>query len=304
VIEFAGRVPIAVREPTNAPHNLYAEFAAQSGITGWLGWAVVVFGFLAVAALGIIVRPRSADRVLLAGVCAAIIAWSAASIGLHMAYFRTFGVVLALAAGLAPAWPVPVEVARRLFRYAAVWLVAGFLGLSTFWLYLAANSPPAITATQRVTLLPVGPIDGWYSYALDIRSRVELLPTFAIIMGDQVSPVDVVADPVRGLLTFTATADRADEARDEIQLAIAQADSTLHSSIGYQQYSLQTVGSMSTAASHKWSPLVVFVALVVGAGTALVTGLALSWTARSRSGDHPPDRPLKQEVASACPANP
>jgi len=304
VIEFAGRVPIAVREPTNAPHNLYVEFAAQSGFTGLLGWAAVILGFLTVAVLGIIVRPRSADRVLLAGVCAAIIAWSAASIGLHMAYFRTLGVVLALAGGLAPAWPVPVEAARRLFRYAAVWLVAGFLGLSTFWLCLSANSSPAVTATQRVTLLPVGPIDGWYSYALDIRSRVELLPTFAIMMGDQVSPVDVVADPVRGLLTFTATADRVDKARDEIQLAVAQAETILHSSIGYQQYSLQTVGSMSTAASHKRSSLVVFVALAVGAGTALVTGLALSWTARSRRGDHPPDRPLKQELASSCPTNP
>ncbi len=299
VIEFAGRVPIAVREPTNAPHNLYAEFAAESGITGLLGWAVVILGFLTVAALGIVARSGSRDRVLVAAVCAAIVAWSAASIGLHMAYFRTFGVVLALAGGLAPAWPVAAEAVGRFLRGVAIWLVAALLGFFAFWFYLSANSSPAVTATQRVTLLPVGPIDGWYSYALDIRSRIELLPTFAIMLQDPGSPVDIAADPVRGVLSFTTTADTVDNARDQIQLAVAHAETALHTSIGYQQYSLQTVGSMGIGASHERLPLVPVVAGGIGVGAALVAGLLLTRVVARRRVDSPPGRPSVQELVSA-----
>ncbi|WP_235892485.1 O-antigen ligase family protein [Mycolicibacterium hodleri] len=275
VTEFAGRVSIAVLEPTNAPHNLYIEFAAESGVMGLLGWAVVVVGFITAVLLGIVANPRSHERVLLAAVCAAIVAWSIASIGLHMAYFRTLGVVLALAGGIAPALPVPVAAIRKLLQGAVVWLVAGAFGVALSLAYLAATATPAVTATQRMTLLPVGPTDGFYSYALDIRSRVEVLPTFATMFRDPKTPVDVTADPVRGLLTFTTTAVDADSARDEIQLAVARADSTLHSGIGYQQYSLQPVSSMGIEPTNVRSPQALFIAIGIGIGGALTLALVL-----------------------------
>ncbi len=301
VINFAGRVPIAVREPTNAPHNLYAEVAGESGVFGLAGLAVLILGFLTVVVLRILTQLRSSDRVLAAAVCAGIVAWSIASIALHMAYFRTFGIVLALAGGLAPAWPLSVEaldVVRRFLRSVAVWLVAGILGFSVFWLYLSAISSPAVTATQRVTLVPVGPIDGWYSYALDVRSRVELLPTFVLIMDDPGSPVSITADPARGVLTFTATADTADNARDEIQLAATQAETALHSSIGYRQYSLQAVGGMQIEPSQQRSAIAPIAAGGGGAGTALVAGLVLSRVMSRRRMDVPHGLPSTQELVS------
>lgn len=299
VTEFAGRVSIAVREPTNAPHNLYVEFAAQSGVMGLLGWGAVVLGFLTAIVLGIAANPRSRDRVLMAAVCAAIVAWSVASIGLHMAYFRTFGVVLALAGGITPAWPVPAEAIRRLVRAAGVWLVAGLIGAAASVAILAATATPAVEATQLMTLLPVGPTDGNYSYALDIRSRVEFLPTFAAMLDDARTEVEVTADPVRGLLTFTTTADDADVARDRIQLAIAQADSELHSAIGYQQYSLRSVSSMQLEPVKVHEPMAPFAASGLGAVTALAVALVAFRSTPRRSAPVPALAVPRREVTSA-----
>ena len=48
-----------------------------------------------------------------------------------------------------------------------------------------------------MTLVPVGQVNGWYAYAMDIRSRIEMLPTVALLMDDEHSPVRITADPVR-----------------------------------------------------------------------------------------------------------
>ena len=295
VINFAGRVSLAVREPTNAPHNLYAELAAESGVTGLLGWALLVMGFLIMAGLGTVAR--SHERVLGAAVCAAIVAWLVASIGLHLAYFRTFGVLLAFAGALAPAWPIPVQAVRRAVRAVAVWSVAGSVGLSAAWLYFVFNSAPAVTANQRVTLLPSGPVDGFYAYALDIRSRIELLPTFAVLLADPTSPVELTADPVRGVAMFSVTARDAETARDKIQAAVAHAEAELHSSIGYQQYVLAPVGSMRVAQSRSHSPLVPVVAAGIAGASTVVVGLLLFQVIPSRRASYP-EVAVKPELAS------
>lgn len=298
VANFAGRVPTATRNPTGAPHNMYFEFAGETGIVGLLGLAVLLLGFLTVVVLRIVAEPRSSDRVLAAAVCAAIIAYSVASIALHMAYFRAFGVVLALAGGLAPALPLSVDVVPRFLRGVVAWMLAGILGFFAFWLCLWASSSPAVTATQRVTLIPEGPIAGYYAYALDIRSRVEFLPTFANILHDPGLPVSVTADPVRGVLTFTTTADTADNARDQIQRAAAHAGTALHTSIGYQQYSLRTVGDMQISPAQKRSQFALSVAGGVGVGTALMAGLALPRVLAKRRKDVQPARPPNRDLAS------
>ncbi|MGD9622060.1 MAG: O-antigen ligase family protein [Mycolicibacterium sp.] len=297
VINFAGRVPVAVRVPVGATHNLYAELAAESGIYGLLGWAVMILGFLTVVALGIVERPDSRERVLAAAAIAAIVAWSFASIALHLSYFRTFGVVLALSAAISP-WPVSGMAVRTFLRGVGVWFAAAVLGAAAFWVTLSALSSPAVTATQRMTLMPVGPKGGWYAYALDIRSRASMLPTFATFMTDPQSPVSIEADPVRGVLTFTTTADSADHARDAIQLAAAHADSAFTATIGYQQYSLQAVGSMRIVPAHERAPLATWRAGGVGAGTVLVAGLVLSRIVAKRRAQHQPGRHSRDELAS------
>lgn len=296
VINFAGRVPTAAREPTDAPHNLYAELAAESGWIGLLGWAVVILGFSAAVLLGISANPRSRERILAAAVFAAIVAWSAASIGLQMAYFRTLGVVLALAGGLAPMWPVPTEGIRRLIRGALVWCGAGLFGFAAFWMYLSANSSAAVTVRQSTTLTPVGPIYGSYAYALDIRSRIEFLPTFAVMLEEPRSPVSVVADPVRGILTFTTAADDLERGRNDIQQAIAMAETKLHSAIGYNTYYMETVGSMRVLSSPQRSPSDRIIASGVGVATALVAGGLLRAAIRRRGANF--DRPTIREATS------
>ena len=63
-------------------------------------------------------------------------------------------------------------------------------------------------------------------------------------MQHERSPVNIDADPVRGLFTFTAKAETALQARDDVQLAVARAENRLTQSLGYQQYHLEAVGSM------------------------------------------------------------
>ncbi len=287
VFNFAGRVATAQLEAPDGAHNTYLSLAAESGLLGITGWVVMVVGFLAVLALRNTALPRSSDRVLVAALIAAIIGWSVSSAWLHLAYFRTFAVVLAMVAAVAPAWPMPAEVLRKFWRAAGVWLMAGIVGFAVFWAYLAATGLPKVQAVQRATLTPAIPTDGWYAYALDIRSRMELLPTFAVVLREEKSPVSIDADSVRGLLVFTAEADTAAQARDELQVAVAQAGNRLSDSVGFNQYVLQGIGSMQLTRVRDRSTVIAGIGLGVAAG--LVTGLTLSSvTARRRRPEAPP----------------
>jgi O-antigen ligase len=280
VINFAGRVPIAVKEPTNAPHNLYAEFAAESGVNGLLGWTILMAGLLTVCILSIVAHPKSRDRVLAAAVCAGLIAWSAASVGLHLTYFRTLGVVFALVAGVAPEWPVTAETFRTFRRGLAIWVTSVAMGALVGGLCLVAGSSPAYTATQRVIMVPVGYPDGDYAYALDIRSRLAFLPTFSTMMTDPDSPVVVTPDPVRGVLEFQVTEPTADGARDRVQSAIEFGESRMHASIGYQQYLLEAAGSMTIESETDRPTLVILLAAAAGGGVAIGGGMV--WSRLSR----------------------
>ncbi len=296
VIDYAGKVPTAVLKPALAPHNLYAELAATAGVNGMVGWAIMILGFVGITVLGIVVHPASRDRVLAAAVCASIFAWSAASIGLHLAYFRTFGVILAMVAVMAPPYPVPSAAIRTLCHSVGVWCAAAVVGAAAMWVTFAATSVPAYSASQRVTLVPVGSRDGWFAYALDVRSRMELLPTFSLLLADPASTTDVTADPVRGLLTFEATADSWNSARDQVQLAVGHAESALHSSIGYQQYSLQTVGSMDIVPVDDRSTLAALASAGIGSIVTVVVGIMLPRMLAKRRRNRPPNPSRVQEM--------
>jgi hypothetical protein len=176
--------------------------------------------------------------------------------------------------------------------------VAGLLGFVAFWIFLSANSSAAVTARQPMTLVLVAPANDSDAYALDVRSRIEFLPTFATMLEEPSSPVDVIADPVRGILIFTSTTDNVERARDDIQLAVAQAETKLHAAIGYDQYAFETVGSMRVAASQRRSPSDLIIAFGVGVGTALVAGAGLLRAAARRRIADLDDRPATREVAS------
>lgn len=275
VFEFAGRVPTAVRQPAEAPHNIYFELAAESGMLGLLGWTVLIAGFLTVLGLRITTAPRSPDRVLAAAVFGAIIAWSVASFALHLAYFRTFGLILALAGGLAPAWPVPARAMRRYLDGVVACVLAAIIGAGVFAATWAVGASRAVAVTQHTTLTPVGQIDGWYAYALDIRSRVELLPTMARLLQERGSSVEVQPDPVRGLLDFTATGATEAEAKDRLRAAIVRAGALLGTSIGYNDYLLEAVGTTRIESQVSATGRNLALAAVAGSGAALISGLIL-----------------------------
>lgn len=298
VIEFAGRVPLAVRDPAYAAHNIYLSLAAESGLFGLFGWTVMVLGFLAILLLRLSAQRRFPDRVLVAALIAAMIGWSVSSIGLHMSYFRTFAVVLAVVAAVAPAWPVPPDVLRAFRRTVGVWLVATAAGVGIAWAMIAANSPERLRAMQRMTVVPAKPIDGWFAYALDIRSRIEMLPTLGLLMHDDRSPVNIDADTVRGLLTFTVKAETALQARDEVQLGVAWAENRLTESLGYQQYHLEAVGSMQIEPIRDRSTGTV----AAGVGAGVLGGLLIGLTvARSSARRHDKNRSLPGSISTEDP---
>jgi hypothetical protein len=289
VMNFAGRVSTAVREPNDAAHNIYLSLLAESGVVGLVGWSVMVTGFVIILTLRVISQPRSPDRVLVIALVAAIVGWSVSSAGLHLAYFRTFAVVLALVAAVAPKWPVPAVIIRRFLRGAGVWLLSVALGGTIFWAYLAQNSSSAFRASQHITLAPARPIDGYYAYALDVRSRIEMLPTMARVLHDEGSSVAIDADAVRGLLTFTAEADSPVKARDDVQRAAAVAGNRLSEVSGYEQYTLQTIGSMQITPTHVRSTSTIVVASAAGLLGGLLTGLSLSAVMGRRRRTEEPD---------------
>ncbi|MGY4711961.1 O-antigen ligase family protein [Mycolicibacterium sp. CBM1] len=288
VFHFAGRVATAVREAPDGAHNIYLSLAAESGILGLLGWATMVVGFLAVFFMRISVDPRSRDRVLVAALIAAAIGWSVASAVLHMAYFRTFAVVLGMAAAMAPAWPVPAQIARTVVRGLAVWSSAVAVGVAMFVTSLTVSGSSAVEATQRMTLVPAAPIDGYYAYALDIRSRGEVLPTFAVMLREGNSPVTIEADPVRGLLNFSVKADTSEQARDALQLAVARAANRMSQSIGFNQYLLQRIGSMEITPVRDRSTVVAAGSVAAVAALAMAAVSASALRRRRYDGDDEP----------------
>lgn len=98
---------IALPEGTLAPHNLYLQMAAESGLVGLTGW-LLFYGsalFVAARALALAHRPSGdpwpSPAVLhSAGIVAALVGWGFASVFLHLAHLRTFLFVVALGAAL------------------------------------------------------------------------------------------------------------------------------------------------------------------------------------------------------------
>jgi O-antigen ligase len=291
VPDYAGSVTTAVLEPVLAAHNLYAQFAAESGALGLLGWLVMFFGLLTMVVVSVarLQQHRPQDRTLAAAVLAGLAGYAFASVFLHLAYLRSLGVMLALAASMLAVSGPPLAAAHgqlraRTVRATAEGLSGVLVGLAVLWVL----SPTEVRADQRVTALSTLQDPGAQAYALDIRSRQSFLPTLAQVMTTSIGPSgSVVADPVRGLLTVSATASDEARARTSLGRALADGTSGLMASGAVPSYTLSKVGSTDVDTHRRVSLLAVLAGLAAG----LVGAAAVSRLLRVRSG--PPRRVLE-----------
>ncbi len=101
----------------------------------------------------------------------------------------------------------------------------------------------AVQASQRVTLIPpVGPRDGWASYAMNVRTREGFLPTFVEVMrSSEAPPATITADPIRGIATFSVVAPDAAQATRGLANSMAVARTRVNDIIGPLQYTVQSV---------------------------------------------------------------
>ena len=264
VPRYAGIVPTAVLEPTDAPHNLYLQLAAESGVIGLAAWLAMFAGFAllagrAAARFGAAGEPWRAHRPLAAAVLAGLAAWAVASVFLHLAYFRTLGVVFALAAAVAAEAAGLPRRARAAGRaaprsrpaplVAAAVLLGATAGLATM---LARTEQPTVTATRLVTLAPTVDPYAWNAYSYDVRSRLPVLPTFAALAVDPRradapgAAVAAVPDPVRGTIRISAQADDEATARRRLDAALVEAGDRVRASGAARAYSLAPVGAVQS----------------------------------------------------------
>lgn len=283
IAEYAGRVPTVVHDEIIAPHNLYAQLAAESGWFGLITWIVMIAGFLTLLAVRIAAHPGR-DRGLVAAVFTGIVAWSIASLFLHLAYFRTLGLLLALACALCSTAPVGRVGVRRLVNTTARWSGAVVIGAVAAGGILSLSGTSAVTASEKVTLAPVGRPDGYYAYALDVRSRAELLPTFAELMTAPGTPATIESDPVRGTITVSVTAPDSTTARTELDDVMRSARTRIVEFIGPNQYAIVQLSDPSVAGVVLTPRPAMFAAAVAGLAAAAAAGTLLpSLIAAARS---------------------
>ncbi|MGI5125256.1 O-antigen ligase family protein [Pseudonocardia sp. CA-107938] len=218
-----------------ATHNLYLEILSETGIVGMAGWIVLVGGAMLLAMRAVArmagARPDGGrdgrpTRALAAAVLAGLVGWSVASAFLHIAYPRILLLACALAGLLfsvsaadrrldRPYAAAATRRAERGFRFGLVATIATTIaaGLVAGTL-LTALSRTTYVATTDLTLLPSNDPGNFPGYALNIRNRQDVLPTYAAVI-QHLAPqpeTTVSADPPRGVMAVTAVADSPDEA--------------------------------------------------------------------------------------------
>ncbi|MDT0353508.1 O-antigen ligase family protein [Pseudonocardia charpentierae] len=294
ISHYGGQVGTPALIPPSASHNLYAGIAAEYGAVGLLGWAVTIGGFLALAVMSVI-RLAAApagpatdpDRILAAAALAALVAWSVASIFLHMAYFRVFLLVPVLiaavdlrAAELAAAFdPTAARTVRRIAgRVRSAVVLAGVaatalvIGFSVAFLAVPLER---FSAHSSYTLTPRAATGASFSYATDIRTRTAFYTTYAgIVQGSILAPdVVAVADPVRGVIDLTAVGDAADTVAAELRAAQAQAQESLAAPAADSGYALREISPLSVTVSRDAA---VSTVLVVSGAAAAVLALGVT----------------------------
>ncbi len=187
-----------------APHDLYLEFLAESGLIGLMGWLAFF-----IASIGVVLRTRvrlrpmsrgeepSRDWLLSGAVLAALTAWAFTGFTLHIDNLRIYGLVLAIGASL----DVRTRVSEKGFAAAGVLqyyrdllrpvrtaaLVAG----AVFVVVACATMGPFAfpqqwTATETIRPVPSTgdqPVD---AYTLNVQTRKSVSLTYLALLSDPV----------------------------------------------------------------------------------------------------------------------
>jgi hypothetical protein len=272
---FGGLVPTAWLEfhrGPDAPHNLYAQFACDSGTVGLIGLAIFLGGFIWIIAVRTLRTAESSpERSLAAAVLAAIVGWCVASIFLHLAYFRPLAIVLALAGALAFANGNDSDrgVAAYRWRILSV-LISVLLGFVATGVVLAATSSQTHTASQKIQLMPSEQMAEGLPYALSIRNRRVFVQTYAVII-DVDAPIGATAkiDTARGVITIGVTRDDAAAARRGLDEALAHAQTQVNKYVALSAYDLWPLGESSETTGVRWSIRAVLGAASLGVGVAI-----------------------------------
>ena len=274
VPEYADRVPTSVADPTDAPHNLYAELAAETGILGMLGWAVLVVGVTAMLVHRLAITRDVGIRRLGAAVLGGLVAWSVASIFLHLAYFRTFGLLVVLAAAVCtPREPDPrevswINVSRMLASVVAAVALASLAATGTA-LSLARDR---VQAVGQLVVIPRGAPDTLSAWPLDVQSRHIVMPTFAALFDSGVEGVRYTGDPVRGGVTVHVTAPDATSAVTTLLEAEASARERLEIFGIGSNFRVVAFGAPAVSPARDVPAAAYVTSAAVGAGV-----LVLSW---------------------------
>ncbi|SHK55578.1 O-antigen ligase [Pseudonocardia thermophila] len=236
--EIAEYAPLANTGSTGditATHNLYLEILADTGIVGMAGWIVFVGGSILLAMRAVIrlagARPDGGrdgrpTRALAAGSLAGLVGWSVASTFLHIAYPRILLLACAFAGTLysiafadrrldRPFALAATRRAQRGFRFGLVATIATTIAAALVaGTLLTALSRTTYVAVTDMTLLPTSDPDNYPGYALGIRGRQDVLPTYAAVIqhGAPQPETTVSADPPRGVMSVRAVADTPEEA--------------------------------------------------------------------------------------------
>ncbi|MDQ3988420.1 MAG: O-antigen ligase family protein [Actinomycetota bacterium] len=273
-----------------APHNLYLEIAAESGLVGLTGWLILVIGVMVLSVRSLIGlaggnqdgRAGAPTRALAAAVLAAVVGWSLASLFLHLAQFRPVLIVFALAGLLrcttsdratGPEVTARARAMRGLRRgsvVAVIIVLAATTAVAASW--WTALSEQRYTARAQVTVLPApGTIE---PYSLDVRSRLPVLPAYASMI-DSAGPQEetfIEAEPARGLITITAHGSDPEETGARVNQLIADAPQALARFGADRGFRLVQVSPLEITAGPAWSGR----AVSIGALVALAVGGVLA----------------------------
>ena len=299
--DYASRKPDRLIGVTTAAHNLYLEILSETGVLGLVGWIVFVGGVIALsvfaitrlAGVGPVARDGEPTRGLAAGALAAVIAWSLASLFLHLAVERTLFIVFVLigllhvmarehAAQAGPAERHATRVAvagmKRGMVVTAVMAVAGGIVGGTILYNLSTHQ---YTARAAATLLPTPQV--YESYALNVRSRTPVLPAYAaMLQGAQSRAVlKIDGEPKTGIITFESVGGSQQEAEGRVSSAVAGAPAALHRYGADRQYSLIDVSPTDVTSERVYPPLAIILAgLAVGAELTFCLLMLRLWNRR------------------------
>lgn len=263
-----------------APHNLYLEIAAQSGIVGLTGWLILVIGVMVLSVRSLIGlagadpagRRGAPTRALAAGVLGAVVGWSVASLFLHLEYFRPVLIVFALAGLLHCSTSdratgheaaASVRALRGLRRGSTVAAIVVLAASAIVASWLAALSEQRYTAQAQFTVLPA---PGTYAaYSLDVRSRLPVLPAYAAMIDSAPPQADtfVEAEPARGLITITAQGSDPNDAGARANQVITDAPRELAGFAADRGFRLVQVSPLEITAGPTWSSRAVLIAALV-----------------------------------------